>query len=218
MTHTIRIVLKENQNLFFTSDSHFSHKNIVRGVTSWADANDKTRDFDTVEEMNQILVDNINSVVGEDDILIHLGDWSFGGFDQIAKFRSQLNVADIRIMLGNHDHHILRGKDGINYIFTDVWKGLKNLNIRYHDELKVESTNVVISHYPLASWQNMNDGWFHLHGHVHLPEEHKLGRGRSLDVGVDGNNLNVYDFREIRKLLSDRPIKHLRLPSDHHED
>lgn len=218
MTHTEKIVLKENQNLWFTSDSHFSHRNIVRGTTSWQDANDKTRDFDTIEEMNQVLVDNINAVVAKDDILIHLGDWSFGGFDQIPIFHSKLNVLDIRIMLGNHDHHILRNKDGIKYIFTKVWTGLQNLNIRKHDELKVESTNLVISHYPIASWQNMNDGWIHLHGHVHLPEQHKLGRGKSLDVGVDGNNLKPYSFDEIRTIMETQPTKHLRLPQDHHED
>jgi len=53
---------------------------------------DKTRDFQTLDEMNQALVDNINTFVGEDDILIHLGDFSFNGFDNIEKFRSQLNV------------------------------------------------------------------------------------------------------------------------------
>jgi len=31
--------------------------------------------------MNDTLVNNINEMVGENDVLIHLGDWSFGGFE-----------------------------------------------------------------------------------------------------------------------------------------
>ena len=61
------------------SDPHYNHKNICRGVTAWRlpDGSvpiDQTRDFNTIEQMNETIVNNINSVVGQDDILIHLGD------------------------------------------------------------------------------------------------------------------------------------------------
>ena len=71
------------------------------------------RKFDSLQDMNQRLVDNINNMVGEDDILIHLGDWSFGGFDKIEEFRSQINCKNIHLTFGNHDHHIERNKEGI---------------------------------------------------------------------------------------------------------
>jgi calcineurin-like phosphoesterase family protein len=38
-----------------------------------------------------------------------------------------------------------------------------------------------------------------------------------MDVGVDGNGLEPYSLDEILKLLKDRPVKRLTLPSDHHE-
>lgn len=213
-----KIILKPNQNLWWTSDSHFSHRNICRGTSSWDPTKNLTRDFDTLEEMNAALVDNINHFVQPDDILIHLGDWSFGGFDEIEKFRSQLNVADIRIMLGNHDHHIQRNKQNIRSIFTEVWEGIQNIQVLREGQSKKEATNFVVSHYPIASWQNMNDGWIHLHGHVHLPKQHIRGQGKSLDVGVDGNNLVPWHLDEILTVLRNQPIKHLRLPQDHHED
>jgi calcineurin-like phosphoesterase family protein len=76
------------RNIWFTSDTHYNHTNICRGVTNWRTPNGdipekQTRPFETIDRMNDTIVNNINSVVGQDDILIHLGDWSFGGFDKI---------------------------------------------------------------------------------------------------------------------------------------
>jgi calcineurin-like phosphoesterase family protein len=64
--------------------------------------------------MNATLVDNINNKVGENDILIHLGDWSFGGFDKIVEFRERIKCKNIHLVLGNHDHHI----EGNKQVFT----------------------------------------------------------------------------------------------------
>ena len=46
----------------------------------------------------------------ENDILYHLGDWSFGGLNQIWEFRKRLNCKKIHLILGNHDHHIENNK------------------------------------------------------------------------------------------------------------
>jgi calcineurin-like phosphoesterase family protein len=72
-------------------------------------------------------------------------------------------------------------------------------------------------HYPIASWDNMNAGVIHLHGHCHLYTEHRIAEGRAMDVGMDGNGLYPIGLSEILSLLSDRPIKKLCLPKDHHE-
>ena len=74
----MKLILEKGQNLFFTSDTHYSHTNICRATTRWNDAENLTRDFKSLEHMNSELVNNINEVVGENDVLIHLGDWSFG--------------------------------------------------------------------------------------------------------------------------------------------
>jgi calcineurin-like phosphoesterase family protein len=64
----------------------------------------------------------------------------------------------------------------------------------------------------------MNKGRFHLFGHVHLPSDKKKMAGRSMDVGMDGNNLTPYDMEEVVKMLSGRPVQANRLPQDHHEE
>jgi calcineurin-like phosphoesterase family protein len=64
----------------------------------------------------------------------------------------------------------------------------------------------------------MNKNVPHLHGHVHLPPHLKIHEGRAMDVGVDGNNLLPYSLNEILAIMKDRPVRHLVLPKDHHNE
>ncbi len=215
-----KIKLEQGQKLFFTSDTHYNHTNICRGVTNWRTANDEvpisqTRDFPTLDKMNSIIVNNINETVGQDDILIHLGDWSFGGFESIKEFRDRIVCKNIYLLYGNHDHHIENNRQGIQGIFTNTSQYQMLTVYNHKGENKVE---FVLMHYPLASWHDMNRGRFHLFGHVHLPENKKRMGGRSMDVGMDGNNLTPYEMNEVIKMLSGRPVQANRLPSDHHEE
>ena len=75
-------------NIWITSDTHFGHTNIVGPeISSWKSG---YRDFKSLHEMNMALVDGINKYVKEDDILYHLGDWSFGGAQNILQFRKYI--------------------------------------------------------------------------------------------------------------------------------
>ena len=199
--------------VFFVSDTHYSHKNICRGVTDWRTQDGEvpvhsTRDFNTIELMNNALVDNINSVVGQDDTLIHLGDFSFGGFDNIGNFLDRLVCKNIHLVLGNHDTHIKYNRDGIQDRF---------LSVQQYLEVKINDYYFVLSHYPLQSWHGLNKGVIHLHGHVHLPENLKFGNGKKMDVGVDGNDLNPYLIDDIVKIMNKRDIASDMI-KDHHLD
>lgn len=210
--------------IFFTSDTHFGHTNICRGVSNWRDENGnvpihQTRDFETLEQMNDKIVESINSVVGEDDTLFHLGDWSFGGFDNIEEFRNRINCKNIHLILGNHDHHIERNKNDIQRLFSSVHQYLRlQVSIMPGTKLYAGEMDLVLMHYPIASWHNMNDGVIHLHGHVHLPPDKKLSQGKAMDVGVDGNNMMPYSLGQIMKIMDYQPIAKLSLPQDHHEE
>lgn len=117
----LKIKLNKEQKLFFTSDTHYMHKNICRGVTEWKDSDDKTRDFKTLEEMNETIIRNINDIVGQDDILIHFGDWSFGGIENIWNFRKKIICKNIHLFLGNHDEHIEKNHILPNVISIDPY-------------------------------------------------------------------------------------------------
>lgn len=210
----MKIILEKNQNIFFTSDSHFSHSGICRGVSHWSDLRG-TRDFKSLGEMNDAIVAGINAVVGPDDYLVHLGDWSFGGFESIVEFRKRIVCKNVILFLGNHDHHIKNNKDGVQDHFKYV-SSYDLLDIRKPVGNEVKKYQFVCCHFPIASWEGMNKKIPHLHGHVHLPAKLKIHDGRAMDVGMDGNNLKPYSLNEILKIMKDRPVRNLILPKDHH--
>jgi calcineurin-like phosphoesterase family protein len=212
----MKLILEKGQNLFFTSDTHYSHSNICRATTRWTDADSVTRDFKSLEHMNDTLVNNINEVVGQDDILIHLGDWSFGGFEMIEEFRNRILCKNVHLVFGNHDHHIRRNKGGVQDLFSSTQDYL-HLDLRIPKGKEVDKLTLVCMHFPIASWDGMNDGVPHLHGHVHLPRHQRIGQGKVMDVGVDGNDLYPISIQEIRTIMKDRPVRSLSLPKDHHE-
>jgi calcineurin-like phosphoesterase family protein len=214
----MKIVLEKGQRLFFTSDTHYGHSNICSATTNWVGAENMTRNFKSLDHMNDAIVDNINEVVGKDDILFHLGDWSFGGFGKIVEFRDKVICKNIHLVLGNHDEHIDRDKNNIQRLFTSVNHYI-NLDLRrpsMKGKGQMDKYRFILCHFPIASWDGMNNGVMHLHGHVHLPKHQRIGSGKSLDVGVDGNGLEPISLDEVVSLLKDQPIDKLCLPRDHH--
>jgi len=198
----IKIKTQKGQDIHFFSDPHFNHTNIVRGVTNWRDTEgnipmQQVRDFDTLEEMNTTLVNNINNNVKENDILFCLGDWSFGGEQSIPEFRSKINCKNIYLILGNHDHHIEK-KLELKKLFTGVYDKL---------HLEIDKQNFILNHDPIASWIGVRKGYIHLSGHVHLAPEHKILIGKSMDVGVDGHpEFRPYKLSEIMEIMNKQPI------------
>ena len=202
-------------DVWVTSDTHYGHKNICRGVTDWRTSNGlipitNTRDFQTIEQMNESIVNNINNLVAQDDVLIHLGDWSFGGFDNIKKFYDRLVCKNIHLVLGNHDHHIKNNRDNIQELF---------LTVSDYQTLLIGNHEFRIMHYPISSWDGLNKGVMHLHGHCHLPTERRFGKGRRIDVGIDGHpSFQPYHLlKDILPLLLKRPIMS-EISNDHHLD
>ena len=208
------IKIDKDRKVWITSDTHYGHSNICRGVTSWRLPDgripiEKTRDFDTIEQMNEAIVDGINSVVGQDDVLIHLGDFSFGGFENIQKFRDRIICKEIHLILGNHDTHIENNKGDVQELFTSV---------NHYTRLLYKNKTFVLSHFPISSWDSLNKGHIHLHGHVHLPTNLRFGKGKKMDVGMDGHpTCGVYDMDDIIRIMDKREIASDML-FDHHTD
>ena len=208
------IKIDKDRKVWITSDTHYGHSNICRGVTSWRLPDgripiEKTRDFDTIEQMNEAIVDGINSVVGQDDVLIHLGDFSFGGFENIQKFRDRIICKEIHLILGNHDTHIENNKGDVQELFTSV---------NHYTRLLYKNKTFVLSHFPISSWDSLNKGHIHLHGHVHLPTNLRFGKGKKMDVGMDGHpTFGVYDMDDIIRIMDKREIASDML-FDHHTD
>jgi calcineurin-like phosphoesterase family protein len=140
--------------------------------------------------------------------LICLGDWSFGGFESIEEFRNRIICRNIHLVLGNHDHHIERNREDIQRLFASV---------SHYETLVIDKKTFRLFHYPIQSWNGMNEGDIHLHGHVHLPQNRKFGQGKKMDVGIDGHpEFRPYNvMREIVPIMDKRDVMS-DMPNDHH--
>lgn len=167
------------QNIYFCSDLHFSHKNICSATSVWTDGN-ATRKFDSIEAMDATLIQNINNLVKEDDILFHLGDFSFQGVDNIKHFRNLINCKTIHLILGNHDHNIANNREtscgtSTQSLFTSVQNYL---------EIEINKIPVILCHYQLLTWRDKHKGTIQLFGHSHGQINDKI-ESNQFDVGVD---------------------------------
>lgn len=213
----MKIIKTSQSNIWFTSDTHYGHKNICRGTTKWNGPLEETRDFQTLDEMNTAIVDNINAVVMPDDILFHLGDWSFGGESAIGEFRRRVVCNNIHLIYGNHDTTI-KNSPFKQDLFSSCQDYLE-LDVRMYtgDSQKklVFQQDFILMHFPISSWNGMNKGAIHLHGHVHFSPDKRIGKGKLMDVGVDGNDLKPISILEVMQIMAKQPISS-NLPFDHH--
>lgn len=158
--------------IFFTSDTHFGHKNIIEYCN---------RPFANVDEMNEELIRRWNEKVSPDDIVYHLGDFAFMPKSRIAEIVSRLN-GKIVLIMGNHD------PKGIRKFFHE-WHKDYLLHVKVH-----ESDSVFLSHYPAS-----NTGRIALCGHVHNSWKVAGFPGTSnINVGVDVWDYYPVSIEEIR--------------------
>lgn len=214
----MKIQINNKQNVFFCSDPHYGHSGIVMGTSNW-DNKSGCRPFDTIEDMNSVLVNNINSVVGKNDILFCLGDWSFGSYKtgenitNIKKFREQIKCENVHLIFGNHDAEIIANKDDSKYLFSSVayYREIVIIEQPLGQGEKSTKQKIVLSHYSYRVWNGMHNGDWMLFGHSH--GNLKGAEGKTVDVGFDTNNLKPYSYQDIKDIMSTKQIVKL----DHHE-
>ena len=137
---------------FVISDTHFNHA----GILEFKDYIGKpVRDFDSIEQMNECMMDNWVSVVGPKDTVIHCGDVLFGhnkvewmteNFDRLPGKK--------RLVVGNHDN-------------------LKMLAPFFKDmQLWIDMPGFIFTHTPLhestlAEKHRFKEPKINVHGHIH---------------------------------------------------
>lgn len=170
--------------IFFTSDTHFGHENIIRFCK---------RPFADAKEMNTVLREKWNAKVGPLDTVYHLGDFALGPDSKdIAAAAWNLN-GNIHLIKGNHEDVALNQ-------FPDRFKSIQD-----YLELKVSSSQrVVLFHYPLRTWHHVYQGVWHLYGHVHGGLE---SYGKSFDIGVDNWNFEPLSLDEVAERMSKQAAK-----------
>lgn len=167
---------------WFISDTHFFHNNIIK----YCD-----RPFSNVDEMNEVLIKNWNSVVGQNDYVYHLGDWFIGGNDHERNEILYALNGKIRFIVGNHDEALLKSKSSLNR-FEKVmyWKGFAE-------------GNFTATHVP-HELKRLRDGAFNVHGHVHNFLEEDL---HYINVCVEMRNYTPVHMDQILLEIKDATYK-----------
>lgn len=185
-------------SIYISSDFHFSHTNICGpALSSW----DKGyRNFDSLESMNDTIINNLNEKVGDDDVLYFLGDFAFGDKTAIPSLRNRINCKTIHLIYGNHDE-MIRKTPEYQALFTSVGDYL---------EVRYKKTLFCMMHYPLGSWNQIGKGAINLFGHCH---GNYSPRGRQMDVGVDPNGFKPILLDDILDRMDNVDI----ISVDHHD-
>ena len=156
---------------FVTSDHHFKHSNIIEY---------SHRDFPSIEKHDEVLIEFWNMVVGKNDTVYHLGDFSFANAEKASLLFNELN-GYIRV-LNNYWHHDSR------WIGRNVFYSKSGQTIEIEPPVVVlekagfEKIPVILCHYPFEVWDRKHYGAIHLHGHTHAELQKEDNR---LDIGVD---------------------------------
>ena len=154
---------------FFTSDTHFDDPYSIQYFN---------RPFQSVDEMNKVIVEKWNSVVSEEDSVYHLGDFTLDDIGHFRKWVDQLN-GNIKVLPGSHDQHWLK-----DFAASEKVQVIPPLvSVEFPELVAGDSPRVIVlCHYSMQVWDRSNHGSWHLFGHSH---GRLKGIGLSFDVGVD---------------------------------
>ena len=118
------------------------------------------RPFSSAAEMNEEMIRRWNKAVGKEDTVYLVGDFCYGNGSDIISTAQRLCGHKILIR-GNHDLDV-----NLKYAFEGIYDYL---------ELKGEDGKVILSHYPMSSFKDMQQGGsVHIYGHVHNSYEAKI--------------------------------------------
>lgn len=179
--------LKQFDRIFCTSDTHYFHTKIIEYCN---------RPFQTIEDMNAVMIERWNDEVGPDDLVIHVGDFTFGGTESGNEVLAQLSGTKI-LIVGNHDYQ-KKGK-------------IRDLNFDYmslKETFTYQDQEFILSHVPIHA--SKLGTAFCVHGHLHSERATLLDGTVSpyhANVSVEHTNYTpVLLFDVCQKLINNQPI------------
>jgi calcineurin-like phosphoesterase family protein len=151
---------KKVVNVFFTSDFHLFHHNVLRF---------DNRPFADVYEMHDYIEKKWNETVSEDDIVIYLGDLTFAKAHENEAVKSLIKRLNgtIHFVMGNHDKwEVINKFKNADKLFESVQDYLEVRITHLLNDKKTE-TLFCCMHYPIYSWNKAHHGSIMIHGHCH---------------------------------------------------
>lgn len=172
----IEETIRNGGKLYFWSDLHFFHNNIIRYAS---------RPFETVEHMNQTLINNYWSIVKEEDIVIFGGDIAFGEIEHTKEILKLMPGKKV-LVLGNHDFDrnkcIYR-----NYHSFDI----VTMAFSFEKEIENKKYNIMVTHYPIH-YSALPPKTINIHGHIHQREAGE----KNINMSVEHTNFSPIKMDE----------------------
>jgi calcineurin-like phosphoesterase family protein len=171
------------------SDPHIGHENIIKYCN---------RPFNNIQEMNDTLINNYNSVINKNDCVLWLGDCFFKGDSEKYQYILK-NMNGYKFLIsGNHDQgDSSMSSMGFELVMKEAVINIKGIICR-------------VNHYPYDATQGFpdkfaakrprkNPGEILLHGHNHSIT--KITSKQSINVGVDAWNYFPALYNDVANLV-----------------
>lgn len=179
---------------FWISDTHFGHKLVAQ-----------KRGFSSVEEHDETLIDNINSMVRRGDMVWHTGDVGVGPEEHTLRCVERLN-GKWYLIAGNHDRPWAGHKRG--HMSQRKW-------LRYFQSVQpfartqIGDHEVLMSHFPYTAdhtvepratqFRLRDEGAILLAGHTHKSE--KVHGPRQINLSLEAWGLKPATEAEVLDVI-----------------
>lgn len=170
--------------LYFISDTHFQHdRSFIY----------QSRGFNSIEEMNNTIINNWNSTVTDEDDIYVLGDFFLGTDLEFVKNTLDILNGRIHLIIGNHDTPTK----------IEIYKNHPNIiDIQYAYQIKYNKRMFYMSHYPTLTAsleQDCHRALFNLFGHTHSRDKFYNDMPFMYNVACDAHNSTPVSIEEICK-------------------
>jgi len=224
----MNITIEDSTKLFFTSDLHFYHENIIdyssRPFRELSTGQNAYYNFmamkaglpdepiiPRLEQMHKAIISKWNNKIPKDGIVFIVGDFAFiSNIKKIKELLDQLNGTKY-LIFGNHDYQNKFDRQSIRELFIDT-ADILDVKI-LDDEITDGFQWINLCHYPIESWSKKAKGSWHLHGHIHSGPLSSSSDGNikfypnRYDVGVDNNNFTPVSYQEVKTIITKQKLK-----------
>lgn len=198
--------MNELDNIFFTSDTHFGHKNIIK----YCD-----RPFKDTDHMDEAIIERWNETVPEDGLVFLLGDIALGEIAKSLPKVGRLNGFKVAV-IGNHDRLFSTYKEAHRKKFEPEYA--KVFDAVVGEEGTTRSINGVefrLSHFPYtgdhtpedrhSDVRPVDDGMPLIHGHTHTTDKVTYSEKGTMQIHV---GQDAWDFRPVsaRQILEEMEL------------
>lgn len=166
---------------FYISDLHFGHRAVL---------DFENRPFSDVEEMDNALIYLWNSRVTKNDQVYILGDFAFHNEKPYSDYLKRLQ-GQKHLLIGNHDKKLLKDTEAMNcFVSVDPYL-----------EITDEQKHIILCHFPIAEWNGIFRGTYHIYGHLHNRTDGAFQYMRQYETALNAaaciNNYTPSSFNEL---------------------